>query len=304
MTALQKIQIRLSEIAARLGAIAELEGEKFTTEIRTEFQSLQTEHSTLHERQQAAILSEGAEQAAQAGREGNGDGEPAEIRTLLQRSSATNYLSSAVAGIQISGPESELNAALEIGTIGAGGGVLIPWQMLDVSETRADAPSTTTQLAGAVVQRPILQRLFGRDILAALGIRIDSVPAGQAQWPLLTGGVSPDQKVEKAAAPDAVVPTFSTHTLVPKRLTGRYAFSAEQAAQVSGIEAALRLDLANAVGAAMSDQVVNGSGVNGEVTGLLARIDAPADPAAEAAYEAYQPVEKGAIDRVSLDGET
>ena len=252
----------------------------------------------MHTRQQAAILSEGAEQGAQAGREGNGDGEPAEIRSLLQRSSAANYLSSAVAGIQISGPESELNSALGISTVGAGGGVLVPWQMLDVSETRADVPSTTTELAGAVVQRPILQRLFGRDVLESLGVRIDSVPAGQAQWPLLTAGDSPDQKSEKAAASDAAAPTFSTQTLTPKRVTGRYAFSVEQSAQVVGIEAALRLDLANAVGAKMSDQVINGTGAAGQVTGLLTRIAAPADPAAEADYEAYSGLPASGVDGI------
>ena len=299
MTALQRIQIRLSEISVRLGEIAALEGGSFTDEIRAEFQALQVEHGELNTRQQAAILSEGTEQAALVGREGDGDGTPAEIRSLLQRSSAANYLSSAVAGIQITGAECELNAALEIGNIGAGGGTLILWQVLDIpEELRADAPSTTTQLAGAVVQRSILQRLFGRDILDALGIRIDSVPAGQAQWPLLTGGVSPDQKAEKAAAPDAVLPTFDTQTLAPKRLTGRYAFSVEQAAQVVGIEAALRLDLANAVRAKMSDQVVNGTGAAGQVTGLLTRIAAPADPAAEADYEAYSGLPASGVDGI------
>ena len=221
----------------------ELEGEKFATEIRTEFQSLQTEQSTLLERQQAAILSEGAEQAALAVRRcAYSDGELAEIRTLLQRSSATNYLSSAVARIQISGPESELNAALDIGTIGAGGGVLILWQMPDVSETgarRAQAPRL--EIAGAVVQRPILQRLvWPRYLGCARNPDRFGARTVMPNEPLLTGGVSPDQKVEKAAAPDAVVPTF-THpsSFAPQAARPNAMHSArKKVAQVSDIEAA------------------------------------------------------------------
>ena len=236
MTNLQKIQIRLSAIAARLGEISGLEGEAFTDEIRSEFTSLQSEHAELHVRQQAAILSEATDTAKHEGEFGNGDGEPAEIRSLLGRAHVGSYLAHAVAGTGLAGAEGELNAALECGTVGASGGTLIPWRMLDVPnmERRADVPSTTTELSGPVVQRPILQRLFGRDILDALGVRIDPVPAGQAQWPLLTAGVAPVQKAEKAAAPDAIAPTFGTQTLVPKRLTGRYQFTVEQTAQISG----------------------------------------------------------------------
>ena len=308
MTSLQKIQLRLSEVAVRLGAIADLEGESFTDEIRSEAAALQVEHGELHTRQQAAIVSEGAEQAAHQGHEGDGDGTPSEIRSLLQRSSAANYLSRATAGLQIDGAEAELNAALEIGTIGAGGGTLIPWQMLDVpEELRADVPSITTgqgSLAGPITQRSILQRLFGRDVLEALGVRVDSVPSGQAQWPLLTGGVAPDQKAEAVAAPDAAAPTFTTQILTPKRLTGKYQFSVEQAAQVSGIEEALRFDLASAVRAKMSDQVINGSGAAGQVTGLLTRIDAPGVPATEADYEAYSGLPASGVDGIHANGES
>ena len=36
--------------------------------------------------------------------------------------------------------------------------------------------------------------------MGALGVRIDSVPAGRSEWPLLSGGVAPDQAVEGTAA--------------------------------------------------------------------------------------------------------
>ena len=130
-------------------------------------------------------------------------------------------------GVGLAGAEAELNDALEIR---AGGGVRVPWTMLlpDV-EFRVDAVSDTTALDGGTAQRPILRRLFGRSILDALGVRIDSVSAGMSEWPLLTAGVAPDQ-VAESAQKDAVKPTFETVSLKPKRLTGRYVFTVEQAA--------------------------------------------------------------------------
>ena len=79
--------------------------------------------------------------------------------------------------------------------------------------------------------RPILQRLFGADrFIGALGVRIDAVPVGRTEWPLLiTGGAAPVQKAEGSAA-DAAVPAVvhGTETLKPKRLTGQYEYTHEQ----------------------------------------------------------------------------
>ena len=94
--------------------------------------------------------------------------------------------------------------------------------------------TTTTNYAGPVKQRPILDRLFGPSIMQALGVRMDSVPAGRAEWPLITAGAAPDQKAETTAADDAPVVTFLTETLKPKRLTGALAYSHEMAAQGDG----------------------------------------------------------------------
>ena len=116
--------------------------------------------------------------------------------------------------------------------------------------------TTTANLDGGTMQRPILQRLFGMDIMGALGVRIDTVPAGMTEWPLLTGGVAPTNVAEGTAAAAAVAATFTTETLKPKRLTGRYEFTHEQAAQVPDLEQALRRDLADAVRSRMSELIL------------------------------------------------
>ena len=135
-------------------------------------------------------------------------------------------------------------------------------------ETRAF--TDTGDYGGGVMQRPILQRLFAPGIMDLLGVRIESVQAGRTEHPLITGGVAPDQAVEGVAAADAVAAVFSTETLKPKRLTGRYEYTHEQAAQVPDIEAALRRDLADAVKSKMSALILSGDeGTNAPRTGRL-----------------------------------
>ena len=76
------------------------------------------------------------------------------------------------------------------------------------------AATTTTNLDGPTNQRPILQRrLFARDIFDVLGVRIDTVPAGMTEFPLLNGGVTPTQKTETTAADAAVPATFQIQSL-------------------------------------------------------------------------------------------
>ena len=75
--------------------------------------------------------------------------------------------------------------------------------------------------------------------MGALGCRMDSVPSGRTEWPLIAGGVAPTQKAEGTAADAAVAASFSTETLKPKKLTGKYEWTHEQAAQVPDLEQAL-----------------------------------------------------------------
>ena len=297
MTNAQKLAVRLSEIRQRLNEIAGLDDDSMTDEIRNEADALTTEFRNKETQHRAAIVAEGEEQRAAEGEFGFADGEPAEVRALLDRVGIHDYLIPAKAGIGLTGSAAELNAAFKVGTAGQSGGILVPWRMLECPEHRAaPAPrgehrafTTTSNLDGPMMQRPILQRLFGMDILGALGVRIDTVPAGMTEWPLLTGGVAPDMAVEGTAAAAAVSATFATETLKPKRLTGRYEFTHEQAAQVADIEQALRRDLADAVKAKMSDLILNGDESTNpqEPDGFLTKLSAPTAPTAIAAYSDY-----------------
>ena len=319
MTTVQKLTVRLSEVRERLNEIAGLEGDDFTDEIRSESETLQTEYKDLEVRYRSAVIAQGEEEAKQAGKFGQGDAETAEIRGLLDRVSLADYMAPAAGGIGIDGAASELNAALKVATAGKSGGVCIPWNVLEVPgvepETRQEqdgqetrAFTSTTQYPGGVSQRPILQRLFGMDIMAALGVRIDSVPEGRTEWPLITGGVPPNMKAEGTAADAAVSAAFDKETLKAKRLTGEYEYTHEMAAQVPDLEQALRRDLADAVSSKMNDLILNGDEATNaqEPDGFLTTQDltVPTDPTAASTYADYAGSHALGVDGIHAGMET
>ena len=304
MTSRQKIALRMSEARSRMGEIATMRAEEVTDEVQNEADALKTEMKALATQEQAAILAEGDEEARARGLFGNGDGEAAEVRGLLDRVSLGDYLTPAGAGSGIEGRARELNAALKVDMQGKSGGVAVPWAML---ESRAF--TSTADNDGSNVQRPILQRLFGPGVLDILGVRIDSVPVGRSEWPLLTGGVAPDQAKEESAAGAAVDATFEFATLKPKRLTGRYEFTHEAAAVSADLEAALRRDLGDSVMSKMSDRLINGVAPTNSnpqyVRGFINKLGNATDlSSAEADAAAYGRLHSLGVDGVHASMET
>ena len=312
MTQAQKLTIRLSEIRQRLNEISGLADDQMTDEVRNEADALGTEYRNKETQHRAAIVAEGEELRAAEGEFGNGDGEPAEVRALMGRVSIADYLSRAAAGTGLAGATVELATALSVSAVGTGGGIAIPWQVLATSRPEARqtperrAFTDTGDLDGAIIQRPILQRLFGPGIMDALGVRMDSVPSGRAEWPLITSGVVPTMKAEGTAADAAVEANFDTEILKPKRLTGRYEYTHEMAAQVVDLEQAFRRDLADAVKSKMSDLIINGDEASNlhEPDGFATTIDSPDNAAAVATYSDYAGAHALAVDGIHASMET
>ena len=239
--------------------------ETLSDEERAELDTKTKRAQEIETEYRAALVAEGAEEAEARGQFGNGDGESAEIRSLLNKTKITDYLSPAGAGVGIQGAAAELNQALKVELVGDKGGVMVPWDLLMTPENRQAQQNTeqrafTTTAAndGPEMQRPILQRLFGPGVMDTLGVRIDTVPAGRVEWPLISSGVDPAQAKEGAAAAAAVTAGFTFANLKAKRLTGRYEWTHEIEASVPGIEQALRRDLADKIRSKMSDIAVNG----------------------------------------------
>lgn len=295
----QRIELRRSEVRERLATLSTLEDQ--TEDTRGEIDTLTAEFGDLEKRFRAAIISEGEAEATRAERF---EAEDSEYREVRSRASLASYLAAAAEGVGVVGAEAELNAALEVRS--SGGGVAIPWAMLEPQrETRAFTETSAND--GPEMQRPILQRLFGPGVMDALGVRMDSVPVGRSEWPLLTGAVAPAQAKEGTAAAAAPAATFSYANLKPKRLTGRYEYTHEAAASVPGLEQALRRDLADAVKAAMSDQIINGVAPTNQnpqnVQGFISRLTAADLASAEATAADYGRLHSLAVDGIHASTE-
>ena len=156
MTRKQRIELRLSKVRSRLNEIAGLS--ELTPEIREETATLEAEYGDLEIRHRSAIRSEGEEEQTALGlfADGSTDSDGAEVRSLINRVTLADYPIPALAGVGLSGAAAELADALGVEKMGMGGGVSVPWLLL---ESRAF--TTTTANDGPESQRPILQRLFG-----------------------------------------------------------------------------------------------------------------------------------------------
>ena len=309
MTKSQKLALEISETRQALTELTEAvngQADGATEEQTNERRSLSEKLTGLETSYREALAAEAEEESRAAGMFGRGgDGETAEIRQLRERVGLSDYLMRASVGLGLDGAAAELNTALGVPLMGRSGSVLVPWAALDLRPSEARAFTDTGDLDGGVMQRPILQRLFGPDILDALGVRVDAVPAGRSEWPLITAGVAPTMKSEGTAADAAVVATFSTETLKPKRLTGRYEFTHEMAAEIPGIEMALRRDLADAVRSRMQYLILNGDeGTNShEPDGFLTTLAAPADPGAVSTFADYAGAHALAVDGIHAETE-
>ena len=314
MTTAQKLTIRLSEIRQRLNEIAGFADDAMTDEVRNEADKLGTEYKNAETQHRSAVIAEGEEQRAAEGAFGNSDGEPAEVRALIGRVTLPAYLSAAAAGIGLAGAPIELAAALKVPSVGTNGGIAIPWRILVTPQMEARAErdperrafTDTGSLDGSIVQRPILQRLFGPGILDQLGVRMDTVPHGRSEWPLLTSGSAPAMVAEGTAAAAAPEAVFTSEVLKPKRLTGRYQWTHEMAAQISDIEQALRRDLGDSVKAKMNSLILLGDESTNahEPDGFLTTITAPGNAAATATFADYAGSHSAAVDGVHASMES
>ena len=270
MTNLQKLQIRQSEIRQRLNELSAPESES-TDESKAEVTKLLQEMADLEPKLRAAIT---AEQAVIENRnsDNSGTSDP-RLDDLRQRASVSEYIRQAVNGQPLDGACRELNDELGITAVrGQGGGALMPVEQLAL---RADVANTTTTAADAdeTQRRPIFSRLFARGVLDAMGVRLDSVPVGLIEYPILTDATTPAMTAEGTDAADAVAATWNSEVLKPKRLIARYELTAEAVMTIPGLDAALSSDLQMSMTSQMNKEAITGDGTGVNVRGLDTAID-------------------------------
>ena len=279
MTNVQKLQLKMSQNRERLNELSNPDNE-LTEDMKTELNSIMAEMPDLEKRYRAAIQAE--QETIEARNDPNGSGD-SRLDDLRQRATVSEYFRQALSGQPLDGACAELNQELGIvATRGLGGGALMPIEQLGL-RLRADTPNTTTTAADAdsTVRRPILSRLFARGIMDAMGVRLDSVPTGLSEYPILTDSVSPEMVAEGTDV-DTEVASFTSQVLKPKRLLSRYEFTFEAQATIPGLDAALSADLQTAMTSQMDAEVITGDGTGANVRGLdtAIKFSAITDPSA------------------------
>ena len=182
------------------------------------------------------------------------------------------------------GPEQELRQELKLSDNA------LPLEALLNIEDRADQVSPQTsdtskndQLASGAINRttgPMLNRVFKQTDSAFLGVQMPTVPAGERRYPVMTAGTTAAM-VARGAQQDAGPARFDVVDATPHRLSARYVFDLEGVAELGGmLESTLRSDLRMAMGYQLDLQILNGTGKNNQVTGLLNQFDLDLQPGA------------------------
>ena len=262
----QKLALRLSELRQKLNELSAQD--ELTETEQDEMRSLSGAYPKLEERHRAAIISESTEEAAAL--DEDGDGEDRERRELRSRCKVGRYVTAALDGLPVQGAEAELSNAA--GCPGA-----VPLELFPERRAVTPAPATTDENLAAIVPA-----IFDRSAASWLGIEMPTVPVGDAGYPVLstslTGGV-----VAKSAEADEGAGAFSVTMASPRRISGAFRFTYEDSARLSGMERALRSNIASVLSDALDAQAVNGSGSgDGTVNGLLNILTDPTAPAANA----------------------
>ena len=263
MTNAQKTALRLSQVRQRLNEISGLEGDKFTDEIRSEAETLQTEYRDLETRHQAAIVAEGEAETRE-----KGDGLDAEARERIElRSKArvSDHLAAALTGRGVTGASAEYSDA--VGTPG-----LMPLELLDGTEfeERAVTPGPSDETVTAT--RPTVPYAFARTDAAALGIAMPMVASGEAHFPALSTAPPAGPKAADGAA-SATAAAFTLTKRTPGRITGQFVLRVEDLALMPSMERDLRQAIAAAMADNLDSQVIGGSGAGANLSGLFHQAD-------------------------------
>ena len=235
MTTSQRLALRRSKITQRLNEIAGLNAVAVTPEIRQEADSQADELATVETQYRAVVTAEDAETRAATEDGETTATEDGELRQLRGRAELRAGLDAGAHGRMLEGAELELAQHRGVTDPRA-----LPWDLFDPGdpERRADAISAGPTDVG-VTTRAIISRVFARSATRLLGVRMESVGVGAANYPTITAGASPAFTAAEGAK-EAETFTITPTELEPTRLQARYSIRRENLHRIGGYEAALR----------------------------------------------------------------
>ena len=270
MTAVQTIQIRLSECRQRLNTLLQVETR--SAEEQTEMETLTTEVGAKEPELRAAIASEPDPQEVVTK---SGEPEQRERAELRGKTGIADFLRAAASGTAVSGAAAEYAASLGVPTVGH-----LPMALFG----RAPMPETRAITAAPAVDGPLqptVPYVFERSAAASLGIMMPSVPAGQVQIPKITTAPPSDTLAKDGSAP-ATAAAVSLVNQAPVRIAGSFEVRVEDLAVMPSLETALGESLQGSMSNEFDEQVFNGTAT--ELNGLFTQA---ADESVASAIETY-----------------
>ena len=279
MTNSQRLAIESSKMKQRLAEIG-AGTDELSAELRAEADGLVERLADVETRWRAAVAAEG-ESAERARR----DSEGAELRSLGRRAMVTRYLAAAATERPVDGAEAELRAAA-----GCAPGV-IPFEAI-APEPRAEqrAAAAPAEADQAQSMSWTLDRVFAMSDLAALGAMMQSVPAGVAGFPYVSGSATPATfKAANAEADEAAV-AISVHKAEAKRLTITTVWPLEAEAGFADLERSVRMELSGSFSHALDTAVMTGDGTAPNPAGLFDADSGVTQPSAATVRETYSTV--------------
>ena len=248
-----KLAIEQSEKREALNKLVNLTD--LSTEQRAERERLTTRLQAIEPELRAVLVAEAADDEAlkaevddDPNREDDETPEAVEMRALIKRSNMGAVMKASLEHRATTGAEAELQKHFRLDTN------QIPLAMLR-SEHRAvtPAPANVGQNMAAIIPG-----VFPMSAAAFLGVDMPTVAVGEAVYPVLTKNAEVKTPAENADAADTTG-SFSAEVLSPGRLQAAFFYSREDRARFAGMDAALRMNLSDALSDGLDRQILVGT---------------------------------------------
>ena len=287
MLPIQKLEIRSSEIRSRLGDIAATEGD-LTEELRSEMERLVAESKDIETRRRALIV---AGDVPPEPIEVRSDGQGRDMRQLLGRANLGQMLANIAEQRAHDGVEAELAEHFKLAARS------IPLALV----RRFDDPPLETRAAATIpsavnsMQHESLKYVFPMSQSAFLGIAQETVPVGDAIYPVLTTDLTVETPARTVAGTETTA-VFTAETLQPGRLQASLRYAREDRARFMMLDSDLRENLSAGLSDGLDHAVIQGTDGLLGTGGLTVRTG---DGAAQANFATYRQL---LYDSDTLDG--
>lgn len=258
-----KIQRRQSEIRQELAKLAANDNPN-DDEVRA-LDTLDREYTGNETRLRASLIAE-AEERREAGEELE-TRQVGEWRTLIDAFEMRQVALALDEGRALTGQTAEV--VEELRSRGGFQGLPLP---LEALEQRA-GETIASGAPNPVDTRPIIDRLFPASVAARMGLQMVAIGTGEAEYPVVTSSITAGwAATETGDVSGPTVYAVTDRPLKPDHNLGIQVEITRKAMKQSGgaLEAAIRRDLAGAIGAELDKAAFLGSGASGEPLGMIA----------------------------------